>query len=36
MSPEELEKLSRAISVDTAFYDLHEFDTELDFSNKIG
>ena len=36
MSHEEIMEVSQAISVESVSYDLHEFDTELDFSNKLG
>ena len=36
LTEEELEQLPQAVSVNTTHFDLLEFDTELDFSNKIG
>ncbi len=36
MTHEELTMVSDAIGMDSAHFDLHEFDSELDFSNKIG
>ncbi|XP_064403130.1 E3 ubiquitin-protein ligase RNF213-like isoform X2 [Halichondria panicea] len=36
MTREELTKVTDAVGMDFAHFDLHEFDSELDFSNKIG
>ena len=36
MTREELTKVTGAVGMDFAHFDLHEFDSELDFSNKIG
>ena len=32
----EVEEISEAVSMKNIRFDLHEFDTELDFTNKIG
>ncbi len=36
MTQEELVIVTDAIGMGFALFDLHEFDSELDFSNKIG
>ena len=36
MTEEELERVTESLSMGLAHFDLQEFDTELDFSNKIG
>ncbi len=36
MTHEEIIKVTDAVGMDFAHFDLHEFQSELDFSNKIG
>ena len=36
MTEEELKRVTKSLSMGLAHFDLQEFDTELDFSNKIG
>ncbi len=36
MTQEELFIVTEAMGMEFALFDLHEFDSELDFSNKIG
>ena len=36
MTQEELQAVANSLSMGFAHFDLHEFDSELDFSNKIG
>jgi len=36
MSVKELRALSKVIKIDFAHFNLHEFDSEMEFSNRIG